>query len=66
MIAKSTPWTSALADEIRRRDELDQRCRNSVVECMFRFPNVAEYIGQLEKERDALKEKAWKYDELCR
>ncbi len=57
MIAKATPWTSALADEVRRLRELDQRCHNSVVECMARFPNIHEYVAQLEKERDALQKR---------
>lgn len=47
-------------------EEMEHRCRSSVVECMARFPNVHEYIAQLEKERDSYKEKAWKYDELNR
>ena len=42
-----------LEAELARVWEADRRCRNSVVECIVRYPNVGEYIAQLEQQRDA-------------
>lgn len=49
--------TEALA-RLAEVEDLDQRCRNSVVECMVRFSNVHEYVAQLERERDSAKARA--------
>lgn len=49
---------AALLAKLAEVEDLDQRCRNSVVECMARFPNVHEYVAQLERERDGAKARA--------
>jgi len=51
-------YLNAALAELTAERERAERCRNSVVEACVEYPNVGEYIAQVEAERDALRERA--------
>jgi len=50
-------YLNAALAELTAERERAERCRNSVVEACVEYPNVGEYIAQVEAERDALRER---------
>lgn len=48
-------WCRLTAERDALKDQM-QQCKNSVAETMILFPNVREYVAQLEVERDKLQE----------
>jgi len=54
--AAAERYLNAALAELTAERERAERCRNSVVEACVEYPNVGEYIAQVEAERDALRE----------